>query len=311
MPLDPQIRAMLDKAAASGIPPFHQLPVETCRKLFAQVITALPQSTQPIAGSRDLSIDGPGGRIPLRVFQPIGTGPFPVLVFSHGGGWVVGDVAIYNSLCRELCGLAGCVVVSVDYRLAPEHKFPAAADDCAAATRWVHAHAAGIGADPRRVVVGGDSAGGNLAAATALRLRDEGGPALSGQLLVYPATDHYSRPTVSMVDNAQGYGLSAADMAWFTNHYLAAPADIDNPYANPLRAASLAGLPPALVITAEYDPLRDEGEAYARALQRAGVATQLSRYDGANHGFFSRFGLIDLGRVAIGEACGWLKQRFA
>jgi acetyl esterase len=311
MPLHPQIRAMLDQAAAAGIPPYHQLPVETCRQLFSRSFAAIPPSQQKIHGSRDVSIPGPGGPLPLRIYHPEGAGPFPALVYFHGGGWVVGDLDAFDSLCRELCGMVGCVVVSVDYRLAPEHKFPAAIDDCLAATRWVAAHAAELGVDPQRVAVGGDSAGGNLAAVTALRVRDEGGPALCAQLLIYPATDHADKTSGSMVDNARGYGLTHADMLWFAGHYVRSAADVDNPHVNPMRAPSLARLPPALVITAEYDPLRDEGEAFAGALRRAGVPTQLTRYDGANHGFFSRFGLFDLGRAAVAEAGGWLRERFA
>ena len=202
------------------------------------------------------------------------------MVFFHGSGFVLCSLDTHDGMCRNLCAGTGCVVVSVDYRLAPEAKFPAAPDDCLAATRWAVANAAALGADPGRVFVAGDSAGGNLAAVTALRIRDEGGPRLLGQLLIYPVTDYYEPGTPSMIENAEGYGLTRAGMIWFWNHYLAAPSDGANPHASPFRAADLSGLPPALVVTAEYDPLRDEGEYYADRLRQAGVPTQMKRWDG-------------------------------
>jgi acetyl esterase len=202
-------------------------------------------------------------------------------------------------------------VVSVDYRLAPEHKFPAATDDCLAVTRWLGEHAGEIGGDAKRIAVGGDSAGGNLAAVTALRLRDEGGPALVGQLLVYPVTDHYSKGTESMTKNADGYLLARQDMVWFSDHYLRSAADVSNPAYSPLRAKSVSGLSPALVLTAEFDPLCDEGEMYAKKLKDAGVPTTLTRYDGAIHGFFGFFSVLELGRAGMDQSCKWLKERFA
>jgi acetyl esterase len=196
----------------------------------------------------------------------------------------------------------------VDYRLAPEAKFPAAADDCLAATRWAVANAAALGADPGRVVIAGDSAGGNLAAVTALRLRDEGGPALLGQLLIYPVTDYIEPGTPSMIENAEGYGLTRDGMAWFWNHYLEDPSHGAHPHASPLRSNDLSGLPPALVVTAEYDPLRDEGEFYADRLRQAGVPTQMKRWDGMNHGFFFWPGVVDRAGEAMDEACAWVRS---
>ncbi|MFB6296440.1 MAG: alpha/beta hydrolase [Halobacteriales archaeon] len=219
------------------------------------------------------------------MYTPEGEGPFPVLTFYHGGGWVIGTLDTHEPICRALAGAADCVVVSVDYRLAPEHPFPAALEDCYAATRWVSDNAATLHADPDRVAVGGDSAGGNLAAAVAQACRDHGGPELVHQLLVYPVTDH-AFDTDSYAENAEGYFLTRADMEWFWDHYLDSRFDGNNPYASPLRARDLGGLPPASVVTAGFDPLRDEGIAYAKRLDAAGVAVEHHHYDGAIHGFF-------------------------
>jgi acetyl esterase len=231
-------------------------------------------------------------------------------VYFHGGGWVLGSLATHDGICRSLAAGAGCVVVSVDYRLAPEHRYPAAAEDCYAATQWCAAHAAELGADGSRVAVGGDSAGGNLSAVVAQMARDRGGPPLVFQLLIYPVTDA-ARDTQSYRENAEGYLLTAGDMAWFWNHYLGdARARGAEAYASPIRAASLAGLPPALVITAEFDPLRDEGEAYGAALESAGVAAKVTRYDGMIHGFFGLGAMIDRANSAVQEAAGTLRIAF-
>ena len=204
---------------------------------------------------------------------------------------------------------AECLVVSVDYRLAPEHPFPAAPEDCYAATAWLAEHCAELGGDPARLAVGGDSAGGNLAAAVALMARERGGPPLAHQLLIYPVTD-YAFDTASYRENAEGYMLTLPLMEWFWNHYLADPAQGDNELASPLRAASLAQLPPATVITAEFDPLRDEGEAYAQRLSDAGVKTEMTRYDGVFHGFFGMGAAIDKAKQAVDEACTALRSTF-
>jgi acetyl esterase len=214
----------------------------------------------------------------------------------------------HDGMCRNLCGGAECVVVSVDYRLAPEAKFPAPLDDCVTATLWAVEHAGELGADAARTVVAGDSAGGNLAAAVALRLRDEGGPTLCGQLLMYPVTDYHTPGTPSYVENADGYGLTRATMEWFWDHYLASETDAANPYASPLRAEDLRGLPPALLQPAEYDPLRDEGELYAKRLRAAGVPTDLSRWAGMNHGFLFWVGIVDRAGDAMAECCTWLRR---
>jgi acetyl esterase len=310
MPLDPQAQALLDQMAADGGQPLSSLSVEDSR----QAVIAFPQlggDPERVAQVEDRDLPGPGGGIPVRIYTPEGSGPFPVLVFFHGGGWVVCDIDTHDPVCRSLARAAECIVVSVDYRLAPEHKFPAAADDCYAATQWVMNNATLINGDPDRVAVGGDSAGGNLAAVVALMARDRGGPPLVFQLLVYPVTDYYTVGTPSYQENADGYFLTRDDMVWFWNHYLNGEADAANPYACPLRAASLAGLPSALVITAEFDPLRDEGEMYAARLRESGVAAALVRYDGMIHGFFSMAGVLEQGRNALALAAAQLRSAFS
>jgi acetyl esterase len=304
MPVDPQIQMLLNLRAA--LPPLHTLTVAEAREQFAA--RDIPGLRVPeIAHVFNRDMQGPGGSLGLRVYTPPGEGPFPLMVFFHGSGFVVCSLDTHDGMCRNLCAGTGCVVISVDYRLAPEAKFPAASDDCLAATRWAVANAAALGADPGRVFVAGDSAGGNLAAVTALRIRDEGGPKLLGQLLIYPVTDHYEPGTPSMIENAEGYGLTRAGMIWFWDHYLADRRDAANPYASPLQATDLSGLPPALVVTAEYDPLRDEGEAYANRLRQAGVPTEMKRWDGMNHGFFFVPGVVDKASAAIDEACDWVR----
>lgn len=311
MPLDPQVRAALDAQAALGIPAAYTLPVPEARRQTLEQHALLALRRVPVAAVADRTIPGPAGEIAMRIYTPEGPGPFPLLVFFHGGGWVICNLETHDPTCRALCAGAGVVVVSVDYRLAPEAKFPAPLDDCLAATRWAAASGAALGVDPARIAVGGDSAGGNLAAAVALRARDEGGPALRGQLLIYPVTDHHASGMPSYAENAEGYGLTRDGMVWFWDHYLNDATDAGNPYAAPLRAADLGGLPPALVITAEYDVLRDEGDRYAERLQEAGVPTTHLRYAGMIHGFFGRIGIYDRAEEAIGEAAAWLKEMLA
>ena len=307
MPVDPQVQVMLDEVA--GLPAMHTLPVDIVRA-GSEKRFALGGRRVPVGDIEDRAIAGPGGELKLRIYTPKGKGPFPLIVFFHGSGFVICSLDTHDTMCRHLCAGTAAVVVSVDYRLAPEHKFPAAPDDCLAATRWAGAHAAELNADPSRIAVAGDSAGGNLAAVTALRVRDEGGPALCAQLLIYPVTDADTN-NASYRDNAEGYGLTREGMIWFWNHYLGNQADAANPHVSPLRAESLSGLPPAFVQTAEYDPLRDEGELYASRLIAAGVPTKVTRYDGMNHGFFFWYDRIDTTRIAVKEACAWLRARFS
>jgi acetyl esterase len=305
MPVDPQIQALLDLRAA--LPPLHTLSVPEARaQMAARAIPGLRIPDVASVVSRDMQ--GPGGSLALRIYTPFGTGPFPLMMFFHGSGFVVCSLDTHDGMCRNLCAGTGSVVVSVDYRLAPEHKFPAAPDDCLAATQWAVMNAGAIGADPGRVIVAGDSAGGNLAAVVALRARDEGGPKLRGQLLIYPVTDYHTPGTPSMAENAEGYGLTRKGMEWFWDHYLISPADAANPLACPLRARDLGRLPPALVVTAEYDPLRDEGEYYAAAMRKAGVATEMKRWPGMNHGFFFFPGIVDTAGAAMDEACEWVRR---
>jgi acetyl esterase len=309
MALDPQARALLDQIAAIGGIPFDQMSVAQARSMVEAMGTMRAGVQEPVAGVEDRRIPGPQGDIPVRIYHPGGPGPLPALVYFHGGGWVLGSIATVDAICRALANRAGCAVVSVEYRLAPEHKFPAAAEDSYAATRWVADNAAAIGVDATRLAVGGDSAGGNLGAVVALMARDRGGPGLALQLLVYPVTDA-DFDTQSYTDNATDYFLTRDAMVWFWNHYAGDAADRTHPYAAPLRAANLQGLPPALVITAEYDPLRDEGEAYAARLRAVGVPTEVTRYPGMIHGFFGMGDLLDQGKQAIAQAAGALRAAF-
>lgn len=308
MPLDPQVKTLLEQMA--GLPRLEELSVADARKQVDRRI-AVNLSTLPVASVLSRSIPGPGGDLPLRIYMPDGKGPFPLMVFFHGSGFVLCSLDTHDGVCRNLCGAAGCVVVSVDYRLAPEHKFPAGPEDCYVATKWAAEHARELNADPRRVVIAGDSAGGNMVAVTALMIRDKGGPALRGQLMIYPVTDYFNSGHPSYTENAEGYGLTAAGMRWFWAHYLNRESEADNPFVSPLRASDLHGLPPALIITAEYDILRDEGERYGERLAEAGVLTQVSRYDGMNHGFFQMYGIVDKAKQALEESATWLKERFA
>jgi acetyl esterase len=309
MPLDPQAQTFLEQLAAAGAPPLHELSVEEARQVIVQLFgtTGDPEA---IGAVQNRTIPGAAGEMPTRIYTPSGTGPFPVLVYSHGGGWVIGNLDAYDATCRALTNAAGCIVVAMEYRLAPEHKFPAAPEDCYAATQWVTANAAAIGGDPARLAIGGDSAGGNLTAVVAHMARDRGGPALRYQLLVYPVTD-YHFDTASYRENAEGYLLTKDAMVWFWNHYLRSTTDGTNPLASPLRATNLHGLPPAMVLTAEFDPLRDEGEAYAARLQEAGVPVTLRRYGGMIHGFFSLGAVFTQGQQAIADAAAGLRAALA
>ena len=309
MPLDPQVEALLDELSAQTLPSVpEQGPVEA-RRSARQVARAM-QVREEVEKVNDRSIPGPEGELPVRVYTPRGAAPFPVVVYFHGGGWVIGDIETHDPLCRALANAAAALIVSVDYRLAPEHKFPAAAEDAYAATVWVREHAAELGGDPERMCVCGDSAGGNLSAVVALMARDRGGPEIAYQGLLYPVTDH-NFETRSYRDNAEGYLLTREAMIWFWEQYLTKEAAAHEPYASPLRAPDLSGLPPALVVTAEYDPLHDEGEAYAQQLEQAGVRVRYMRYDGLVHGFLRRTKALDRARAAIKEIGGILHEELA
>lgn len=305
MPLHPQAQALLDQLAAAGEVDLTALPVPAVRAIYTQMSAAKgPGLPLDVAERR---IAGPdGGEIGLRIYRPL-PGARPALVYLHGGGFVIGSLDTHDATCRALAAASRCTVISVDYRLAPEHRFPAAAEDAYAALCHAAEAGAEIGVDPARLAVGGDSAGGNLAAVTALLARERGGPRLAFQLLVYPVTDaRFDTP--SYLENGEGYFLTTKLMRWFWDHYLERADQADDPLASPLRAKDLAGLPPALVLTAGYDPLRDEGERYAERLREAGVPTELKRYAGQIHGFFTQFDVLDDGRDAIERAGAALRR---
>lgn len=308
MALDSQAKFLLEQMEAAGGPPMSSLSPEAAR--LTSDFSALAGTPEEVGKVENRTITGPDGEIPVRIYTPEGEGPFPSLVFYHGGGWVIGDLDTVDVPCRRITNRANCVVVSVDYRLAPEHKFPAAADDAYAAAKWVVENGPSIQVDPSRVAVGGDSAGGNLAAVVSLMARDKSEIDLAYQLLIYPVANH-SYETVSYHDNADGYLLTKDSMTWFWNHYLRDAEDGKNPYASPLLAEDLSGLPPALVITAEFDPLRDEGEAYAKRLKEAGVQVEETRYNGMIHGFFWMPGALEQGMKAINQAADALKHVLA
>jgi acetyl esterase len=311
MPLDPQIQFLLEQMEAAEAPPLSTASVEDARNQLLLIVSLWNSEPEPIQHVENREIPGPAGNIPVRIYTPEGTGPFPVLVYFHGGGWVIGNLDTHDNGCRQIANAAGCIVVSVDYRLAPEHKFPAAADDCYAATQWAAENASALNGDPARLAVGGDSAGGNLAAVVALMARDKGGPPLMYQVLIYPVTDYHTPGTPSYQENAEGYFLTRDDMIWFWNHYLNSEDESKHPYASPLQAANLQDLPPALVLTAEYDPLRDEGELYAARLQEAGVPVIQRRYNGLIHGFFGMSGIVDESKRAFTETVASLREAFA
>ena len=307
MPLDPQLQAMRDQRERDGVPPLYTMSLADARAADLASIRESGGEPEPVHEVANLTIPGPGGELPLRVYRPASARPLPALLYFFGGGWVLGTIDTADGVSRSLANSSGALVAVVGYRLAPEHPFPAAVEDCYAAVRWVAGHAEEIGADPARLVVGGDSAGGNLAAAVALRARADG-PALAGQLLVYPNTDQLADDR-SMRAADDPFLFNRRSVAWYRRHYLANPDDAADPLASPLRAESLAGLPPALVITAEYDPLRDQGEAYAHRLADAGVQVELSRYPGMAHGFFTMAGTVDASRAAIQQASSFVRTR--
>lgn len=309
MPLNPQVRALLDSMAASGVPPLHMLPIDGARQAMYNFIP-LGGPPEEVARVEDRQIPGTHGAIQVRIYTPEGSGPFPVLVFFHGGGFVIGDIATYDTMCRKLTNGAQCITVSVDYRRAPEEKFPAAVEDSYEATCWIAKNCATFNGDPKRIAVGGDSAGGNLSAVISLIARDRGGPPLMYQVLIYPVTNMGGQ-TASREENADGYLLTKQDMAWFTNLYLSNEDEKFNPQVSPLLAPDLRGLPPALVITAEFDPLRDEGEMYARRLNDARVPVTATRYNGMIHLFLSMSGVLDQSKQAFAQIATELRKAFS
>jgi acetyl esterase len=312
VPLDPATQGLLTMLEQLGRPPLSQQTPQAAREGFRALTVGLRQPEQviQIGDVEDLTIPGSpaaderSGPLRLRVYRPEGSAQgVPTVVFFHGGGFVIGDLDTHDNQCRWLCRDTGSVVVSVDYRLAPEAPWPAAVEDCVAATRWAAEHVGELGGDAARLAVAGDSAGGNLAAVVAQLCRDEGAPALAAQLLIYPATDftdgdHHA----SRVENAEGYFLTADDMRWFSANYAGAVEDLTQAALSPLHGR-LADLPPAVVVTAEFDPLRDEGEAYAAALRSAGVQVQAQRFDGLVHGFFDMALVSRAAAAAVTATC--------
>ena len=305
MGVDPQVAFVLDLVVKSGRPAYHTLSPKEARQLFKETRPASTPQPPTIGAVRDLSAGG----VPIRTYRPAGVPDgtrLPVLVYFHGGGWVIGDLDTHDTLCRQLTAEGGIGVVSVDYRLAPEHKFPAAVDDAWTATRWVVEHADELAMDATRLAVGGDSAGGNLAAVVALMARDAGAPAIKLQALLYPVTD-VGAESPSYSELADGYLLTRDNMRWFIAHYLGKPQDAEDWRASPSRATSLAGVAPALIITAGYDPLRDEGDAYARRLRQAGVTVDHVTFGGMIHGFIPMGKLITTGNRAVTLIAGSLR----
>jgi acetyl esterase len=308
MPLDPQAQKLVDALVALNLKPVEDSTPEEARESIRSRTAALGPF-EDVAAVAEHKVPVKGGEIVVRVYSPGGPGPHPALVFYHGGGWVIGDLYTHDGICRSITNAAGCMVASVDYRLAPEFRYPVAAEDSYAALAWVVDNAARLGIDARRVAVGGDSAGGNLATVVALMARERGGPAPIQQTLIYPVTNQ-DLDTPSYQENATGYLLTREAMRWFWRHYLAREEQGKEPYASPLLAPSVAGLPPALVITAGCDPLRDEGEAYAARLRAAGVPVTLTRYEGVFHGFVRMTRLLDKAKSALDEVAGSLRKAF-
>jgi acetyl esterase len=313
MPLDRDNLAVLELLRASGRPPFEQLTPGAAREAYMASRAVLQPEPEEVGKVWESSAPGPAGAIPLRIYRPLGVegaAVLPGLVFYHGGGWLLGGLDSHEGVCRGLANRAGCVVVSVDYRLAPEHKFPAAVEDCAAATRFVMEHAGDLGIDKRRVAVGGDSAGGNLAAVVALMARDGDLPAVMFQVLVYRATD-MTMTTVSAQTVCDGVPLTSGTMKWFIDHYMRDEADRIDWRAPPVRAASLAGTAPALVVTASCDPLHDEGVEYAQRLEREGVRVAAVNFSDQIHGFMSMGKIIRASATALGMIGEVLHREYA
>lgn len=309
MPLDRQMQRQVRQRQELGLPSYAELSPFQAR-LMLRELRVHRRVTLPAAHVRDVVIEEPGFPLCVRLYTPHGEEWPPLVVFLHGGGWVLGTIAEYDTLCRQLAAGARCAVAYVDYRLAPEHRFPAALEDCYSAAEWLSARAPDYGIDAARMGVLGESAGGNLAAALTLLARDRAGPQIACQCLIYPVTD-LAMDSASYELFGTGYLLTAGDMMWFRDHYLGSPEQIRNPLASPMRARILGGLPPALVMTAEFDPLRDEAEAYARRLAAENVPTELVRVPGVVHGFLDHADSVDLAREALVDVCAYLRRALA
>jgi acetyl esterase len=310
--LDPDAQRVCELIIASGRPPIETLTPDEARTVFLASKPILQPDPEPVAELRDLAADGPAGAIPLRLYRgqsAAGGKAQPVLVYFHGGGWVIGDLESHDQLCRAIANAVPCTVIAVHYRLAPEHKFPAAVEDALAATRWIASSAERLGVDPGRLAVAGDSAGGNLSAVVSLALRDSDGVKPVFQVLIYPGTD-MTMQSASIARHAEQLPLTKKGMHWFIEHYLRGPQDVSDWRASPLRAADLRALPPALVITAGFDPLSDEGEAFAAALAAAKVPVVLQRFEGQIHGFITMGRIVADSRRAIDLVAAKLRSAF-
>ncbi|MDA1296897.1 MAG: alpha/beta hydrolase [Chloroflexi bacterium] len=309
MPLHPQIVATMNKLAALNLPPATELTPEQVRKNSALSRAAVERERESVGKIEERSIPSPAGNIPVRIYRPESAGTHPLIMLFHGGGWVVGDLDTEDATCRGLCRRVGAVVISVDYRLAPETAYPGAVDDCFAATVWAIDHAGELGIDASRVATSGTSAGGNLSGAVAMMARDRGGPAIAHQLLFCPVIDaDFDRS--SYIRNATDYGLTRDGMIWFWDHYTGSGEDRYEPYASLIRAEDLSGLPDTTIIAAEFDPLVDEAVAYGDALKAAGVKTRCTVYDGMTHGFNGYVGVVDAAKVALDEAAAGIRASF-
>jgi len=310
--IDPDAARVLEALRQADRPAMETLTPEQARAGFRAMREAMNQPVPEMAEVRDLEADGPMGNTPLRLYRSHGAGarPSPVIVFFHGGGWVLGDLESHDIQCRNLANAGACSVVAVDYRLAPEHRFPAAVNDCIAAVSWVARHGAVLGVDPWRIAVAGDSAGGNLATVAALAAAASGAPKIMAQILVYPVTDlRMGYDSYRRV--GEGYTLTAPAMAWFRDQYLNAPEEVSDWRVSPLLADNLAAAPPAFIVTAGLDPLCDEGEAYAGALRKAGAEVEFHCCSGQMHGFLGATGVIAQADSVLAEIGGFLKRRFA
>jgi acetyl esterase len=310
MSLDPILKGLMDQMAANPMPKLWEIPAAAGRDMFKGMITMLDAQDVPIGKVEDRTIPGPGGNLPVRVYTPVGSGAaaLPALVFFHGGGFVIGDLTTHDALCRQLANEAKARVVAVDYRLAPEHKFPAAADDCFAALKWVADHASTIGVDANRIAVCGDSAGGNLAAVVCQLAKQAGGPHIVYQVLIYPTTIAHAQ-TPSMKAFEKGYFLEREGMDWFFDAYVPKGHDLKDPKLAPFWG-DVKGLPPAYVITAGFDPLKDEGKQYADKMSAAGVPVVYKDYPAMVHGFFGMSGVVPQAKEAIRDAAAKLRGAF-
>ena len=309
MPIDPEAGAYLDNLTRLGIRPVNELTPEQAREVTLSAWPMLAGEMEPVARREDRTIPGPQGPIPIRLLAPAADGALPVLLYLHGGGWVTGNLDTHEVVCRGLANRAGCLVVAVDFRSAPDHRFPAAVEDSWAALEWVAGLADSLGGDASRLAVAGDSAGGNLAAVLALRARSRGGPELRQQVLIYPVTDH-DFDTPSYRTNATGYALTRDGMRWYWDHYAPDAGRRGHPDASPLRAPDHTGVAPALIIVCEFDPLLDEGVAYAEALRHAGVPVRLIREEGMIHGYIRMPALISRARKSWDDIAAALREAF-